>query len=147
MCYTLAGWRRTLAIVSLVAILTLAGERRNDVAWAADTKPATVRLVVDYGDGAELHLTAIPWRAEMTVLDALTAVQAHPHGVKFSARGSGRSSLVTKIGDVANEGGGESSRNWMYYVNDKPGDVGAGVRQLKPSDIVLWKFEVYRYNP
>ena len=57
-------------------------------ALAAEPKAATVRLVVDYGDGAQVHFTALPWREGMTVLDALGAAQAHPHGITFSQRGS-----------------------------------------------------------
>lgn len=115
-------------------------------ALGVEPPPATVRLVVRYGDGAELHLTSLPWREGMTVLDALNAAKAHRHGIGFTHQGSGRSALVTKIGDQKNEGGGETGKNWMFYVNDKPAEVGAGVLKLKPGDVVLWKFEVYDYN-
>jgi len=57
---------------------------------AAETKPQTVQMVVDYGDGAEIRLTALPHRAGMTVLDAIEAAGAHPHGVKSSCAGWAR---------------------------------------------------------
>jgi hypothetical protein len=113
---------------------------------AADPKPTSVRLVIDYGDGVELHFTALKWREGMTVLDALSAAKAHSRGVKFSQRGSGRSVLITEIGGAKNEGGAADSRNWLFYVNGKQADVGAGVLTLQRGDTILWKFQVYDYN-
>jgi hypothetical protein len=101
-------------------------------------------LVVDYGDGVEVHFTDLKWREGMTVLDALSAAKAHRHGIAFTQRGTGSSALVTKIGDVANEGDG---KNWIYSVNGKTGEVSAGVQQLKGGDAVLWRFQKYEYNP
>jgi len=101
-------------------------------------------LVVDYGDGVEVHFTDLKWRDGMTVLDVLSAAKAHRHGITFTQRGTGSSALVTKIGDLANEGDG---KNWIYYVNGKTGEVSAGVHPLKSGDAVLWKFQKYEYNP
>ena len=100
--------------------------------------------MVDYGDGVEVHFKALPWRDGMTVLDALVAAQARPHGVTFAHRGSGSSAMITKIGDLKNEGDG---KNWLYSVNEKSGEVSAGAHKLKPLDAILWKFQVYDYNP
>jgi hypothetical protein len=36
----------------------------------------------------------------------MNAAKGHPHGITFSYTGSGGSSFLTKIDDVANEGGG-----------------------------------------
>ncbi len=138
-----SGVNRRRLLAASIALLAMGAA----AACAADPRPATVRLVVDYGDGAQLHLTALPWRDGMTVIDALTAAQTHRHGVAFTHRGSGSSAMVTKIDDVKNEGGGEKSKNWLFYVNDKPAEVGAGVFKLKAGDVVLWKFQVYDYNP
>ncbi len=107
---------------------------------AAAQKTATVQLVVDYGDGAEQRFTALPWKDGMTVLDALNAAQAHRHGITFVTRGKGSSTLVTKIGDQANEGDG---KNWLYSVNEKRGEVSAGAQKVEPRDTILWRFEVY----
>jgi hypothetical protein len=109
----------------------------------ADAPAATIRLVVDYGDGAEIHFTALPWREGQTVLDALSAAQSHPHGITFSARGSGSSALVTAIGNLKNQGGGDQAKNWMFYVNSKRSEVGAGAYKLHAGDAILWRFQVY----
>jgi uncharacterized protein DUF4430 len=116
------------------------------LAAAATTAPcaepeANVQLVVDYGDGVQLRFGALPWRDGMTVFDALSAAAAHRHGVTFEHKGSGASAMITKIGDLKNEGNG---RNWLYSVNDKQAEISAGIYKLKPRDAVLWKFDLYR---
>ncbi len=102
---------------------------------------ATVRMVIDYGDGVEKHFTALAWQAEMTVLDALQAAKRHPRGIVFEHRGSGATTLLTKIDDVENEGRG---RNWLFRVNDELGDRSCGIFVLKQGDAVLWKFDKSR---
>lgn len=132
-----AGFR--IALVALV--VAAAGHAGTAVA----APPAnTVRLVVDYGDGVEVHFTALPWQKGMTVLDALTAAQKHRHGITFVQRGRGTNAMITQIGDVKNEGQG---KNWLFSVNDKPADVGAGSFEPAAGDTILWKFKQYEYNP
>ena len=97
-------------------------------------------MVIDYGDGVELRFKSLTWKKEMTALDAVNAAAAHPHGVKSNVRGAGANAFVTQIGDLKNEGGGVKSRNWLFSVNDVEGEVGAGAAQLKPGDVVLWRF-------
>ncbi len=109
---------------------------------AAD-KPDTVSMVVDYGDGVQVHFTALPWQDSMTVLDAIDAAAKHPHGVKFEKRGRGTATLVTGIGKLKNEGSG---KNWLYSVNKKDADVGVGAYRLEPGDAILWEFKAYDYN-
>ncbi len=110
---------------------------------AAEPKPS-VTLVVDYGDGASIHFNDLKWTAGMTAFDALVAARAHRHGITFAQKGTGRSTLVTKIGDLANEGSG---KNWLYSVNAKPGEESAAVHEIKAGDVVLWRFQLYDYNP
>jgi hypothetical protein len=140
---TIEQTRRLTRNTALVTALALISAAMAVAVAHGEPKASTVRLVVDYGDGVEVHFTALPWQEGMTVLNALSAAQAHRHGMTFTHRGSGASAMVTKIGDVKNEGDG---RNWLYYVNDKQGEVSAGAMKLKPGDAVLWRFETYDYN-
>ena len=134
--------RRTV-LLGAVATALLAG-----VSIArAELKPSTVRLVVDYGDGVETHYKAIAWRDGMTVLDVLAAAKKHARPLAYSQRGSGRGALITQIGGLANEGGGATDKNWMYTVNGKAPEIGAGEQTVRPEDVILWKFQVYEYNP
>lgn len=139
-----ASRRRALSRRSwLVGVATIVLAMVSVRGMSADAGPATVRLVVDYGDNVQVHFTAIPWREEMTALDALTAAQKHSHGITFSHRGSGSSAMVTQIGNLKNEANGKS---WIFHVNDKAGEVSAGASPLRPRDVVLWRFQTYDYN-
>ena len=129
---------RTTQLIGLAVIFGL-----TVCVAAAAQKASTVRLVVDYGDGVQVHFMALPWSEGMTVLEALTAAQKHPRGITFTHRGSGSSALITAIGNLKNEGGGETAKNWLFYVNDKQSEVGVGTYKLKSGDAVLWKFQTY----
>ncbi|MEX2114307.1 MAG: DUF4430 domain-containing protein [Pirellulales bacterium] len=137
--------RRALLALSVMGLLLLAPTATT--ARGAEPKPATVRLIVDYGDGVQTHFTALPWHEGMTVLDALTAAGKHARGIKFSKRGSGGAAMITQISDAKNEGGSLDSKNWLYYVNDEQGKVSAGKHALRAGDTALWRFQVYDYNP
>jgi hypothetical protein len=106
---------------------------------AADPRPA-VSLSIDYGDGVELRFRELPYRAGMTVLEALAAAAKHPHGVKFVQRGRAATAMITEIDGVKNDPAG---KNWLFSVNGKSAEVGAGAYELKPDDAVLWEFKPY----
>jgi len=109
---------------------------------SADEREKSVSVAIDFGDGVELKYTALNWREEMTVQDAMSSVEKHPRGVKLETRGSGATAMLLKIDDLKNEGG--VGKGWMYRVNGKLADRGFGVYQLKAGDAVLWTFEKYR---
>jgi len=129
--------RRLLVTASLLLAVVVAGFAAP---LHATPVAKSVRLVIDYGDGAQTHFTALPWREGLTALDVLELAQKHPHGVKFRHRGSGAHAKVEQIGDLSNQGDG---KNWIYSVNGKQGEVSSGIHVLKPSDAVLWKFQLY----
>ena len=114
-------------------------------AWAAppaaggDTAQ-TVRLVVDYGDGVTKTVNNLAWAKGSTVLDAMKAATARPHGISFSYTGSDATAVLTRIDDVQNEGGAVGKRNWQYWVNDAYGDRSFAIFELQAQDVVLWRF-------
>lgn len=115
------------------------------LAWADADKPkatesAVVRVEIDYGDGVEKHFTAIPWKAEMTVLDAMAAAKASPHGITFVSTGSGETTFISQIDDLKNEGARGGKRNWTFEVNGKLANRSAGVYGLKSADRVRWSY-------
>ena len=101
-----------------------------------------VRLIIDYGDGVQKHFTQLPWRQEMTVLDALLLAHKHPRGIRLEYRGKAATAMVTGIDDLTNQGG--QGRNWIYRVNREPGSRSCGIQPLEAGDTVLWKFETYQ---
>jgi hypothetical protein len=137
--------RRCFFRLSIASSLLLVGQLAVGAAETAGperAEPDPVCLIVDYGDGVQKHFTQLPWKAEMTVLDALLLARDHQRGIRLDYRGRAATSLVTQIDDLANQGGG--GRNWIYYVNKKPGSRSCGIQPLQAGDTVLWKFERYR---
>ena len=124
--------RRAAAILLAAMLLAIpaAGER-------AHAQSATVRLVVDYGDGVIKTITGLPWAKGSTVLDVMNAAKDRPHGISFSYTGSGASAFLTRIDDIANEGG--AKKNWQLWVNTSYADRGCGVYEVQPLDVVFWR--------
>jgi hypothetical protein len=127
--------RRAAAI--LLAAMLLAIAAASDQTHA---QSATVRLVVDYGNGVIKTITGLPWAKGSTVLDVMNAAKDRPHGITFSYTGSGASALLTRIDDVANEGGGGVKKNGQLWVNTSYADRSFGVYEVQPLDVVFWRF-------
>ena len=127
--------RRAAGIILAMMLLAVAaaGER-------APAQSTTVRLVVDYGDGVIKTITGLPWAKGSTVLDVMNAAKDRPHGISFSYTGSGASALLTRIDDVANEGGAAAKKNWQLWVNTSYADRGFGAYEVQPLDVVFWRF-------
>jgi Domain of unknown function (DUF4430) len=119
----------------LLATILLAIAAASDRAHA---QSATIRLVVDYGDGVIKTITALPWAKGNTVLDVMNAAKDRPHGITFNYTGSGASAFLTRIDDVANEGG--AKKNWQLWVNTSYADKSFGVYEVQPLDVVFWRF-------
>jgi Domain of unknown function (DUF4430) len=138
-----ASWttRRSLAAV-LAAMPLLAGAMLD----RATAQATTVRLVIDYGDGAMKTMTNLPWAKGNTVLDVMNAAKNHPHGITFNYTGSGGSAFLTKIDDLANEGGGGAKKNWQLWVNTMYADRGFGAYEVQPFDVVFWRFTTRQGN-
>jgi hypothetical protein len=122
----------TLSALALMASQPLHGD---------DTKTAkTVRVIVDYNDGAQKSFTGIAWKKGMTALDATLAASKHRRGFKFSHSGKGTSAFVSQIDDLKNEGSGKGKRNWLIWLNEKLARRGVGDQTLQPGDELKWKF-------
>jgi hypothetical protein len=85
-------------------------------------------------------ITDLPWAKGSTVLDVMNAAKDRPHGITFSYTGSGASAFVTRIDDVANEGGSGAKKNWQLWVNTSYADKSFGVYEVQPLDVVFWRF-------
>lgn len=129
---------RRLVLACLAA--TVAAALGLGVARELAAPDLKVRLIVDFGDGAQKVYSALAWKKGMTLLDAMDAAKAHPHGITFAHTGKGETAFLTSIDDVKNAGGGAGSRNWQYWVNTTLGDRSFGVYPLDPGDVVCWKF-------
>lgn len=116
-----------------------------NIASAENPPAATVRLIIDYGDGVEKHFNSIPWSDDLTVgslMDSLSRT-APPRGLAYAARGDGERAMLISIDGLAGEGAGKDKRNWLFWVNDTPGDRSFAVAALKSGDTVAWRFASY----
>lgn len=148
--WTIGHWLLPLlAVAALVVIVVARYPQRGDSpgqAANADRQGASagvIQLEIDYGDGVEKRLTALPWHAGMTVAGAMELAAEHRRGIRYTQEGSGKDALLVSIDDEKNEGGGPSSRNWIYSVNGVRGDRSFAIDELQPGDTVLWSFEAY----
>lgn len=123
--------RRSAAILLTALVLAAAGDR-------AQAQSATVRLVIDYGDGVIKTITDLPWTKGSTVLDVMNAAKSRPHGISFGYTGSGASAFLTQVDDIANEGTGK--KNWQLWVNTSYADKSFAIYDVQPLDVVFWRF-------
>lgn len=139
-------WTLDAVVVAAAALIVVGAAFGVDQDKSPDSRSPearTVRLIIDYNDGVEKHFTAVPWKKGMTVLDAMKFAKHCAHGIAFEYKGRGETALLTRIDDLANEGGGPGKKNWIYRVNDKLANKSFGVFELNASDVVLWKFTTY----
>jgi Domain of unknown function (DUF4430) len=130
---------RPYAAVLFSALLVIAVGRIG-ISQANAAEQHTVRLVVDYGDGASKTVANLPWTKGLTVLEAMKEATNRPHGISFGYTGSGNSAMLTKIDDVANQGGGAGKKNWQYWVNGNDVDRSFATFELQPDDTIVWRF-------
>lgn len=122
-------------------ILLLAGGcgKTQKTTPAAKTVGKTVELTLDFGDGRKKDFN-IPWHEKMTVLDAIQAASKLPKSFTFEMKGKGATAFIEQFDGVKNQGGGEDMKNWLLWVNGEYAKRGAGILELNPSDVVLWRF-------
>ena len=138
--------RRSLStriLQSLLAVFCLTPSASQVQAQADSPKAPSVTLVVDFGDGLTCTYI-VEHKPEMTILNAMTVAKARPsRPLRFSHKGAGESAFLISIDESANEGGGRTSKNWFYRVNDQLGDESFGLKELNAGDKVLWHFGKY----
>ena len=71
-CNRLTRRSAGLVLATMLLAVAAAGER-------ARAQTATVRLVVDYGDGVIKTIADLPWAKGSTVLDVMNAAKDRPH--------------------------------------------------------------------
>jgi hypothetical protein len=128
---------RRAIVVAAALLLAIAVSLAGSTAESADN---TVRLTVDYGDGVTKTIDSLAWAKGNTVLDAMKEATARPHGISFSFTGTGDATMLTKIDNVASEGGGAGKKNWRYWVNGAYGDRSFATFALQAQDDIVWRF-------
>lgn len=149
-------WTGKLTCLGLgmsVSLLVLVGcqppkqsDDRGDLPVGVKPVGEAVNLVIDFDDGQQRHFQ-LAWREGMTALDALESASQRQRGIVYTQRGNGEMAMITAIDALANEGGGGNAsgkgRNWIYRVNGQLADKSCGVYEIRPQDVILWKFGTY----
>ena len=80
------------------------------------------------------------------MFDLLEAARQHPRGIEVQYKDYGGSigRMVTGIDDLANQGAGQESRNWVYLVNDDRATKACDKRKVRVPDRVVWKFDLWK---
>lgn len=136
-------WLFSLLILAIAGLVVVDGpgvRASQDAPPQAADAAHTVRVIIDFDNGAQRVYTSLPWSKGMTAFEALKLASEHPQGFKLDSRGRGETAFITGIDGVANERGGSSPRFWRYWVNTDFATRGAGVQELQPSDVVLWRY-------
>jgi hypothetical protein len=140
------AWRAAPLLVAAAAVAVFwfwrfpPADQRGEAIDVPGARP--VSLTVDFGSGAP-QTFEVPYRSEMTVLQALGRAADNDSKFDYQSRGSGESALVIAIDGLENEGAGEAAKNWIYRVNDAMPHESCALYELDPGDAVLWKFGKY----
>ena len=90
-------------------------------------------LVIDDGDKVASYSAQLA--GEQTVLGLLLKVAAD-EGIDHELEHYDFGDLVIRINGKENV----SDRSWIYFVNGRAGDVGAGDMKIEPGDLIEWKY-------
>jgi hypothetical protein len=109
-------------------------------AWTPSSRQTgeTVRLEIDFGNGARRVFDALPYEVEMTVADVMAQAREFRPGISFAQIGEGAGGFLTELEGLKNEGA--SGRNWRYEVAGKPGTKSFCLEGVAAGELVRWSF-------
>jgi len=108
-----------------------------------------VALIVDYSNGVQKIFTGIPWKPNMSVLDALEAAGSISPGVAFEYeeevmdRGGNMVGHINSIDEVR---AGSDDSHWRVWVNQHLTDS-VDLRMATPTGIELGNFGSPQIRP
>lgn len=90
-----------------------------------------VAVAIDFGDGQEV-------KSEVAAVTAFAALEAAAlnNNLKVQTKVYDFGTLVEKIGAQENL----PDKAWIYFVNGESGQVAADQMQIRPGDLVEWKY-------
>lgn len=95
-------------------------------------KVSEIKLTIEYSPTEKVEFSSTTAKTPYDVLNEYSKSTRIPFDVKHYDFGS----LVTAINGKANT----KDLSWIYFVNGKSGDVAADKFELKPGDVVEWKY-------
>ena len=143
-------WLYPVVLAGAIAIVALLAERTSQPpsdetdqisAWTpAEAVPGeSVKLSIDFGNGAQRIFERLPWQKDMTVADLMLAAQEFRPSIQFQVEGHDEMAFLNSLEGVAN--GGAKRRNWLYRVNGEHAHVSYAAYTLKAGDEVVWIYD------
>lgn len=127
---------KQLFLVFALALLTNGCDRSSEATSDLQREIGTVSLKVDFGGDKPDKQIDVVCSADSTVLLSLQRAQ-NMNELAFQSSGSGETAFVQSIDGVDNETDGKS---WIYHVNDELADKSAGIKTVKPGDVITWSY-------
>ncbi|TAK04823.1 DUF4430 domain-containing protein [Patescibacteria group bacterium] len=104
---------------------------------ASETAAQSVSLMFDYGDGTVKTYENVAFTEGQTLFDATkTAIEGDGLTFKFQPPGP-YGILIDQIGSMA---GGTDGKYWLWYENNRMGQVASDAYKLQNGDVIEWKF-------
>lgn len=109
-----------------------AGEKPNA---EENAKPANLYSVDFYVNNEKFETFALP---QSTVYDLMASLKNQGKIIFSGENYSGLGFFVKEINGVKNNP--KTGEFWLYYINNKPAWVGVSGYELKPGDVISWKY-------
>ena len=103
------------------------------------TQVQTASIMIDYGSGKIQTYRDLPITATSTAFDVLkSVVDANNLNLGFKDYGKSMGIFIESIGDVGKDPAGK--KWWQYWVNNSYSQVGVSNYNVKPGDVIEFKF-------
>ncbi|OIN68525.1 hypothetical protein BLD48_01285 [Exiguobacterium sp. KRL4] len=123
-------------LISGIVLLAGCADQSADQTAEPKTCEREVEVsVVDHANDKTLYEKDMCLNASETALDALEETD-----LPVVKTGKGEMAYVTAVDGIREKSAGAGS-GWVFGVNKKPGQVGAGAYELKDGDRLEWRFE------
>lgn len=103
------------------------------------TQDAAKTVTLEIKDGKKTVTGKVPVKNGDTALQVLKSYTSSHH-MEIATTGSGKMAYVTSLEHV--KAGGKSG--WMFSVNGKEPNVGAGATVVKPGAKIVWYFKEFK---
>ena len=96
----------------------------------------TASIMLDYGDGT-VKTYEVEFLPELTLFESMKTLSVR-EGFEFKYQPPGQYGiLIDQIGPMA---GGTDGKYWLWYENNRMGQVASDAYKLQNGDVIEWKF-------
>lgn len=104
---------------------------------ASETAAQSVSLMFDYGDGTVKTYENVAFTEGQTLFD-VTKAAIEGAGLTFKFQPPGQYGIL--IDQIGHMPGGTDGKYWLWYENNRMGQVASDAYKLQNGDVIEWKF-------